>query len=155
MVLLLLFVYMEHSKAQEAVPYRQEFLNYWNQFRIALKNNDADFLLKTIVVPFDGEGSYYNQETDINEIKANYKQIFPTYCHEMDYVRFDAILVENETAYIWLGYNFDEKQYFYCYKKLPAEEESTTPTMQEKYWFKRYPDGTFRFIRTTLDFADN
>lgn len=139
------------STAQIAIPFRQEFINYWVQFKNALKFNDADFLFSSVQVPFVGEGSYYNPEAELDEIKDNHMLIFPPYIHEMEFVRFDAVLVEGEEAYVWLGYSPDDDAYFYSYKKMPEDEGSNAMTMSEKWWFKRV-GNTFKFYRTSLEF---
>ena len=63
------------STAQIAIPIRQEFINYWVQFKNALKFNDADFLFSSVQVPFVGEGSYYNPEAELDEIRAELMRI--------------------------------------------------------------------------------
>lgn len=148
-----LFLTGMEANAQMRVPYKNEFLNYWNKFKNALKANDADFLFGTIEVPFDGEGSYYNTEAEMDEIKENYMLIYPTYLREMEFVRFSAVLVETtgDNAYIWLGYAPDEDAYFYCYKKMP-QGNSDAVTYNEKWWFKRLANGDFKFYRTTTEY---
>lgn len=140
------------AEAQIQVPHKGEFLNYWNDFKNAIKGNDADFLFNTIQVPFDGEGSYYNPEAEMDEIKENYMLIYPPYLREMEFVRFDAVLVEGSRSYIWLGYAPDEDAYFYCFKNMPSDEGSSTVTYSEKWWFKRLGPDQFRFYRTTQEY---
>ena len=140
------------ATSAQQVPYKTEFLNYWTKFKNALKANDADFLFETIQTPFEGEGSYYNPEAEMDEIKENYMLIYPPYIREMEFVRFDKILVEGSSAYVWIGYSPDDDAYFYCYKNLPTEEHSETVTYSEKWWFKRLGPQQFKFYRTTQEY---
>ena len=136
------------SLQAQVTPDKQKFLAYWTTFKNAIKANDAKFLFDNMVIPFQSEGSYYNSEATLQEVKNNYAQILPPYRREMEFVKFDAILVEKENAYVWLGYSYEEEAYFYCYKKMAPGGYTNTQTYEEKYWFKKIDNG-FKFYRTT------
>ncbi|MBQ9591918.1 MAG: hypothetical protein IJR32_03685 [Paludibacteraceae bacterium] len=145
-------VFASHVSAQTQVPYRVEFLNFWNKFKRAVRNNDADFLFGCTQIPFDSEGAYYNTDATLDDVKENHKFIYPPYLHEMEFVRFSAVLVENaDPAYVWLGYSPDDDAYFYSYKLMPVQG-SENITYSEKWWFKRLPSGEFKFFRTSQDY---
>lgn len=152
-IVLLFFLSMllAPSVCAQHIPYKQAFLNYWVTFKNALRNNDADFLFNTITIPFDSQGSYFNPEADMTEIKENYQEIFPRYRKEMDYVRFDAVLIEDEGAYIWLGYSLEDEEFFYCYKKMAADGNNSVPTLEEKHWFKLV-GNEFKMHRSTIEY---
>lgn len=138
--------------AQMPVPHRVEFLNFWNKFKKAIRYNDADFLFGCTQIPFDSEGAYYNTEATLDEVKENHEFVYPPYLHEMEFVRFSAVLVENaDPAYVWLGYSPDDDAYFYSYKMMP-KQGSDNVTYSEKWWFRRLPDGNFVFFRTSQDY---
>ncbi len=144
---LFLFLFCSSINAQQAVPHKQQFLDFWAQFKTALKYKDAEFVYNHLQIPFDSEGGYFNPEATLQEVKENYQQIIPVYRKEMEFVRFDQILLEKENAYIWLGYSTEDETYFYCYKKMSPM--ASIPSMEEKYWFVRLPDGKFKFSRVT------
>lgn len=128
---------------------KEQFLAFWTYFKNATKSNDADYLFSHTIYPFDAQGTYFNEEASYEEVKANHDGIFPPYKREMEFVRFDAVLVEGENAYIWLGYHFEDDAYFYCYKHMPTRGDTSFKTYEEKYWFKLV-NGKFMFYRTTL-----
>ncbi len=134
------------ANAQQ-LPNKQEFLNFWSQFKDALKTKNADFVYGHMLFPFSCDGGYYNPEATIEEVKENNQMIIPAYRKEMEFVRFDPVLIEAENAYIWLGYSTIEKAYFYSYKKLSAT--TNTPSYEENYWFVKKKDG-FKFYKVTV-----
>ncbi|MDR1678673.1 MAG: hypothetical protein LBR81_02740 [Prevotellaceae bacterium] len=134
-------------QAQQQIPNKQEFLNFWTKFKSALKSNDADFLFSHTTIPFDAQGLYFNTEADFEDVKENHAMIYPIYRREMEFVRFDAIMIEGEYSYIWLGYDTENDLFFYCYKHLSPTGD--LKTYEEKYWFVKDGD-TFRFFQTTL-----
>jgi hypothetical protein len=99
--------------------------------------------------PFDAEGNYFNSEASIDDVKENHDGVFPAYRREMEFVRFDAIMIEKEYSYIWLGYSYEDEAYFYCYKHMSPSSDTTTKTYEEKWWFK-HTGNTFKFYRTTI-----
>jgi hypothetical protein len=151
---LLLFAGLLSGLVQTAVaqvPHASEFVSFWTKYKNALKNNDADFLFGTLHLPLDCEGSYYNPEATLADIKENHMLVFPEYRHEMEFVRFDAILIERENAYIWLGYDREEDRYFFAYNK---RGEGNRVVSSEKWWFERVGVSDFRLYRITMDFGD-
>lgn len=147
LLLLLIFAFASNSVAQ-AIPGKQAFLDYWSTFKNAIRENNADFLFANVNIPFDSQGSYFEPEASLEDVKLNYADILPEYRPEMEFVRFDAILIEKEGAYVWLGYSFEEEAFFYCYKKVDPNGYHNTPTLEFKYWFKTF-DGKFKFFKTT------
>lgn len=133
----------------QKIPHKQEFLNFWTLFKNALKNNDAKFLFSHTQLPFDAEGIYFNSDASIEDIKDNHAGVYPAYRPEMEFVRFDAIMIEKEYSYIWLGYSFEDNTFFYCYKHMSPSSDTSTKTYEEKYWFIQ-DNNTFKFYRTTL-----
>lgn len=128
---------------------KEQFLTFWSYFKNAIKSNDANYLFSHTVFPFDAQGTYFNEEASLEEIKENSEGVFPKYLHEMEFVRFDAVLVEGHNAYIWLGYSFEDDAYFYCYKHMPTKGDTSFKTYEEKYWFKLIANK-FMFYHTTL-----
>ena len=88
----------------------------------------------------------------MDEIRENYMLIYPPYMHEMEFVRFDAVLIDDGRSYIWLGYSPEDDAYFFCFKKIPSEENTSTVTYSEKWWFKRLGQDNFKFYRTTQEY---
>ena len=52
----------------------------------------------------------------MDEIREKYMLIYPPYLHEMEFVRFDAVLIDDGRSYIWLGYSPEDDAYFFCFK---------------------------------------
>jgi len=136
------------SLQAQATPNKQEFLSFWTSFKNAIKENDAKFIFDNIVIPFQSEGGYYNTEASLQDVKDNYKQILPPFRREMEFVKFDVVMIEKENAYVWLGYSYEDAAYFYCYKKMDPKGDAAASTYEEKYWFKKFKN-TFKFYRTT------
>lgn len=145
----LFLVISTNTQAGEHMPNKEQFLAFWTQFKNAIKSNNADYLFSHMQFPFQSEGSYYNEIADLDDVKENYKDILPPYRREMEFVRFDVIMVEEANAYVWLGYSEEDDAYFYCLKLMSTTRDTNTPTYEEKFWF-RLVDGRFLFYRTSL-----
>ncbi len=147
--LIALFLVISSNTYAVHMPNKEQFLAFWTQFKNAIKSNNADYLFSHMEIPFQSEGSYYNEEAYMEDIKENYKDILPPYRREMEFVRFDVVMVEEANAYVWLGYSEEDDAYFYCLKLMSTTRDTNTPTYEEKYWF-RLVDGKFMFYRTSL-----
>ncbi len=147
--LIALFLVISSDTQAANLPNKEQFLAFWTQFKNAIKNNDADYLFAHMEFPFQSEGAYYNEEASLEDIKENYKEVLPPYRREMEFVRFDIIMVEEANAYVWLGYSIEDDAYFYCLKLMSTTKDTNTPTYEEKYWFKLV-NGKFLFYRTSL-----
>lgn len=146
--LLVILLFTTSLRIQAQTPDKQSFIAFWVQFKTAIKANDADFLFKNTAFPFSSEGGYFNTETSLQDLKDNYKQILPPYSREMEFVRFDIVMLPDASACMWLGYSFEEKAYFYCYKIMEKGGNLESDTYEEKYWFKKF-NGAWKFFRMT------
>lgn len=144
-----MFLFTMSSIEAQQMKNREQFLSFWSYFKNAIKNNDANYLFSHTSFPFDAQGTYFNEEASLEEVTENSEGVFPKYLHEMEFVRFDAVLVEGHNAYIWLGYSFEDDAYFYCYKHMPTKGDTSFKTYEEKYWFKLM-GNKFMFFHTTL-----
>lgn len=144
-ILLILSVTVDAQKMKN----KEQFLAFWSYFKNAIKTNDANYLFSHTLFPFDAEGTYFNEQATFEEVKENSAGVFPTYRMEMEFVRFDAVLVEGQNAYVWLGYSYEDDAYFYCYKHMPTRGDTSFKTYEEKYWFK-LTGNKFSFFKTTL-----
>ncbi len=127
-------------------PDSKEFFHFWVQFKNATRDNDAAYLFGHTQTPFQSEGGYFNSYASLQDVKDYYKEVYPPYLHEMDFVRFDVVMVENRGACIWLGYDFIEKCYFYSYKIMEPGGNLESDTYEEKYYFKKFDKG-FMFYK--------
>ncbi len=143
-------VYTWANAQQQAPADKKEFLEFWVKFKNALRVKNVDFVYGNMLFPFNADGAYFNPAATIEDVKENNQFVFPQYRKEMEFVRFDPILIESENAYIWLGYSFIEKAYFYGYKKQP--KLSGEISYEENYWFKNTQDG-FKFYKVTVTVA--
>lgn len=148
LMVILLFTTSIQTKAQKT-PDKEEFIAFWVEFKNATRDNDAKYLFSHTVIPFKSEGAYYNTEAYLEDIEVYYKEIYPPYLHDMDFVRFDVVMVENAGACIWLGFDYIEKNYFYCYKIMEPGGNLESDTYEEKYYFKKVGKKGFMFYRMT------
>lgn len=132
----------------QSTPDKEEFISFWVNFKNAIRENDANYLFKNMAFPFQSEGAYFNPEASLTDVQENYKEVLPPYLREMEFVRFDVVMVENAGACIWLGYNYEEHYYFYSYKIMEPGGNLQSDTYEEKYYFKKI-NNAFKFYRMT------
>ena len=144
----ILLTYNTTTTQAQNTPDKNEFIAFWVNFKNAVRDNDAAYLFKNTQIPFQSEGAYYNTEAYLEDITDNHKEVFPPYLHEMDFVRFDVVIVEKAGACIWLGYDYLEQCYFYSYKIMEPGGNLQSDTYEEKYYFKK-TGGSFKFFRMT------
>jgi hypothetical protein len=141
-----LFLSNFQLKAQ-ATPDKEEFISFWVNFKNAIKENDAKYLFSVMAFPFQSEGAYFNPEASKEDVQDNYKEVLPPYLREMEFVRFDVVMVENAGACIWLGYNYEENTIF-TVKNNGTGRQLTIRHLEEKYYFKKI-NNAFKFYRMT------